>query len=196
MPTVVLISDMYGRFGDHGYMHDWAAWWLRRGFAVEAIFVDELVPNCHDGGSVPGTAREALHAQLTAAETVARAQQALLGRLRGQSAQVVVGFSYGGFLAGSVRAQLEPGVEVICISATRLRHILPLPVSEGVCAVFGARDPFKPSGQQLLASGLVTVEVPDAGHEVYRDPGACVASMAASVSAPWLMPAEDRAPSS
>nr|WP_241192673.1 hypothetical protein [Ralstonia solanacearum] len=71
-----------------------------------------------------------------------------------------------------MRAQLEPGVAVICISATRLRHILPLPVSEGVCAVFGARDPFKPSGQQLLASGLVTVEVPDAGHEVYRDPGA------------------------
>lgn len=194
MPTVVLISDMYGRFGDHGYMHDWTVWWVRRGFSVEKIFVDELVPDCHDCVSVPGTARDALHAQLTAAETVARAQQALLKRLRRQSAQVVVGFSYGGFLAGSVRAQLEPGVTVICISATRLRHILPLPVSEGVYAVFGARDPFKPSGQQLASSGLTIVEVPDAGHEVYRDPGACVASMAASVLAPWLIRAEDQAP--
>ncbi|WP_328515826.1 hypothetical protein [Ralstonia solanacearum] len=195
MPTVVLISDMYGRFGDHGYMHDWTVWWVRRGFAVEKIFVDELVPDCHDCVSVPGTAGDALHARLTAAETVARAQQALLRRLRRQSVQVIVGFSYGGFLAGSARAQLEPGVTVICISATRLRHILPLPVSDGVCAVFGARDPFKPSGQQLASSGLVTVEVPDAGHEVYRDPGACVASMAALVPEPWFISAEDRAPS-
>ncbi|AYB61050.1 hypothetical protein C2124_10995 [Ralstonia solanacearum] len=186
---------MYGRFGDHGYMHDWTVWWVRKGFSVEKIFVDELVPDCHDCVSVPGTARDALHAQLTAAETVARAQQALLKRLRRQSVQVIVGFSYGGFLAGSARAQLEPGVTVICISATRLRHILPLPVSDGVCAVFGARDPFKPSGQQLASSGLVTVEVPDAGHEVYRDPGACVASMAALVPEPWFISADDRAPS-
>ncbi|MHA6907982.1 hypothetical protein ACQUJS_06030 [Ralstonia pseudosolanacearum] len=95
---------------------------------------------------------------------------------------MVLGFSYGGFLAGSVHAQLAPAAKMICISATRLRQILPLPSSEGIHLIFGGNDPFRPEAQLLALSGLAVLDVPNAGHEVYRDTAACTAYVADAVS--------------
>ncbi|WP_247422874.1 hypothetical protein [Ralstonia pseudosolanacearum] len=182
MQTVALISDMYGRFGDHRYMDDWTAWWSARGFSVHSIFVDDLVPGCHGERAACNAMQDGLHARLTEVNVVAQAQKALLDRLLSLSPHMVLGFSYGGFLAGSVHAQLAPAATMICISATRLRQILPLPSSDGIHLIFGGSDPFRPEAQLLALSGLAVLDVPNAGHEVYRDTAACAGYVADVVS--------------
>lgn len=171
MPSVVLVSDMHGHLGDTRYMDDWRDWWSAQGFAVGRVYMDELLPGLYELGET--MQQERLHAMLTQDDVADRARQALLKRLHFPSPEIVLGFSYGGFLAATVHEHLGTEVSVMCISATRLRHALPLSASPRVHALFGANDPFTPPAQLMLGAGLMVSTVPGHGHEVYRHPEVC-----------------------
>lgn len=171
MPTVVLVSDMHGRLGDTRYLDAWRAWWTSLGFAVRCVFIDELLPELYELGAAMEAER--LHAMLTLDDVVRRGGQHLVAQLNASHFDVVMGLSYGGYLAAIVHEQLGSEVTIVSVSATRLRHVLPLSVTPRVHAVFGADDPFVPPMQRMLAGGLMVSTVAGHGHDVYRHLDAC-----------------------
>lgn len=176
MTSAVLISDMYGRTGDLSYLHAWTAWLAEREIAVQVVFVDELLPECYaaldEAGAEP---TPPLHARITAPDAVALAQARLLNGLSEIRPGLILGFSYGGYLLAGIREQLGGAVQLVCISATRLRVLLPLPRPPLLHALFGADDPHRPDWRlpSLASPYLQAADLPGHGHDLYRFPEAC-----------------------
>jgi len=192
MRSALLVSDMFGSSGDRRYMSDWSRWLAERDFSVETVTIDELLPDLYPFASE--TTVEHKHACIIQPAVSARASAALRGRIESRSPDLLMGFSYGGYIAYDARDALATGAVLVCVSATRLRHVLPIDSPPTVYALFGGDDPHRPGAFSGADCGefFSSTELPGAGHEVYRDVGACAMPVARALAQSSERPASLR----
>ncbi|WP_265282236.1 hypothetical protein [Verminephrobacter aporrectodeae] len=178
MLSALLVSDMFGCSGDQRYMVDWSRWLAERDFSVDTVTVNELLPDIYPFAS--DATVEYKHACITQAAVSARAAAALRGRIESRSTDLLMGFSYGGYIAYGARDALAAGAVLVCLSATRLRHVLPIESPPTVHAIFGGNDPHRPGA--FGGEFFTCTELPGADHEVYRDVSACAMPVARALA--------------
>src|SRR5579883_3495339 len=116
MKAALLVSDIFGSGGDTRYLLDWRQWLSARGFAVKEIMLDELLPNIYPFGKYMTLA--AMHACVSQPAVCVQAITALRRRIDFHLPELLMGFSFGGYLAFGARASMPLGASLICISAT------------------------------------------------------------------------------
>lgn len=184
MRSALLVSDMFGRGGDGRYLSDWSRWLAERHFAADVVMVDDLLFEVYP--FPPGSSVDHMHALITRPEACGRASARLRERIAAQPPELLLGFSFGGYLAYGARDALPSHAALVCLSTTRLRHVLPIDSPPRVDALFGDADPNRPDAAAIESGGrfLSAVMAPGAGHDVYRDVLACAAHVERALSAP------------
>lgn len=173
MLSALIVSDMYGRRADTTYLAQWSAALAGVGVEAYTIFTDDLLPDVYANWEIPADIHATLVQPKVCGEAVSRLEEVLIAR----QPSILIGFSYGGYLAFEARHVLRQAATLVCISATRLRKCLPISSPPMVNALFGDTDPFRPRLSETQSSGGVFYHeklIGEQGHELYKDIGACL----------------------
>ncbi|MDO5103990.1 MAG: hypothetical protein Q4D91_14050 [Lautropia sp.] len=158
---VVLVSDMFGKYGDVGYMRDWNRFFCSQGFAVFEVWVSDFIP-----GAYSPLIRDGLHDRITENSNISLAKSGLSRVLHEIRPDLVVGFSYGGYI--SFLASLDFDFYLSCISSTRLRFVDGFFLRSRSFFAFAEGDSFLLDGLKDCSDSVLFFDGFD--HDFYKDP--------------------------
>lgn len=175
MRNAVLVSDMYGRYAEAAYLEQWQAALHQHQFKSQFLYVDDLLPEAFSGLH-PTRDSTLLHSRLVDATLGQRGAARLRALIASTEPDVLLGFSYGGWLAFEARDVLRELTPLICISATRIRQASMPDAPPVVNAIFGADDPNRPHFVPPSAGNPFYVEylLDGIGHGAYRIVDQCL----------------------
>ncbi|MEO6147911.1 MAG: hypothetical protein ABIP04_12585 [Sulfuriferula sp.] len=167
------MSDMYGRHGDVAYMDQWSAALVRTGLTTKIVYMDDLLPELY---LCSGSAAE-LHTSLVTSQVWSLAVLRLEEKIAQWQTDLLIGFSYGGYVSFGARKALAQNSTLMCISTTRLRDCLPITSLPTIYAFFGDQDPHRPQNLGNVLKGASFYDetvIHGHGHDLYRDISSCL----------------------
>lgn len=165
---------MYGRYGDIAHMEQWQSCLSEVEITSRLVYVDDLLPEAFTGID-PIINPNLLHSRLISDKLHERGVFRLKTLIAEVTPQVLLGLSFGGFLAFEARDNLRDSALLICISSTRLRYFLPIDAPPIVNAIFGTDDQHRPLSTQPDGAGRYYHEqlIDGYGHDIYQHVDLC-----------------------